>query len=79
VDGTSTLQRREEESFYTPRTSRWELASKNWNIRFWKLEHTKFKNIAVGAQTGPPPPIFPGLVRCGVCVTIVFHSSHLRF
>jgi hypothetical protein len=33
---TSTLQRREGESFYTcpPKPSRWKLASKNWNIRF---------------------------------------------
>jgi hypothetical protein len=70
---------RAHKGFYThpPKTSRWKLASKNRNIRnlkyscyspnrmlqFGKLEHL----------------VFPGSVRCGVCVVIVFHSSHLGF
>jgi hypothetical protein len=46
MGGTSFLQRREGEIFYTcpPKTSRWKLDSKNWNIRFWKLEHPVFEN-----------------------------------
>jgi hypothetical protein len=46
VGGTSTLQRREGGSFYTcpKKTSHWKLATKNWNIRFWKQEHLVFEN-----------------------------------
>jgi hypothetical protein len=46
MGGTSNLQRRKGESFYTcpPKTSRWNLASRNWNIRFWNLEHPVFGN-----------------------------------
>jgi hypothetical protein len=46
VGGTSTLQMREGETFYTcpPKTSRWKLARKNRNIWFWKLEHPVFEN-----------------------------------
>jgi hypothetical protein len=45
VGGTSSLQMREGESFYTypSKTSRWELASRNQNIRFWKPKHSKFE------------------------------------
>jgi hypothetical protein len=72
VGDTSNLQRREDERFYTspPKTSHWKLVSKNRNIRFWKL--------AVGAHLSKPDhPIFLGLVRCGMRMTIVVHSSHL--
>jgi hypothetical protein len=50
VGGTSTLQRREGESFYTcpPKTSHWKLASKNWNIRY--LKSSRWSS---SAQTGP--------------------------
>jgi hypothetical protein len=46
MGGTSNLKRREGESFYIcpPKTSRWKLASKNRNIRFWKLKHPVFRN-----------------------------------
>jgi hypothetical protein len=75
MGSTSTLQSREEESFYTypKKTSH------------WKLEHSVLETgtsdiwkLAVGAHLPKPDhPIFSGSVRCGVCVTIVFHSSHL--
>jgi hypothetical protein len=50
VGSTSNFQRREGESFYIypPKTSRWKLASKNWNIWFWKP--------AIGAHLPKPDP-----------------------
>jgi hypothetical protein len=57
VGGTSCLQRREGESFYTclPKTSRWKLASKNQNIRFLKLNirYLKTSRWSSSAQTRP--------------------------
>jgi hypothetical protein len=35
---------REKLLYLPPQTSHWELASKNWNIRFWKPEHPEFEN-----------------------------------
>jgi hypothetical protein len=45
VGETNNLQRREGGSFYTcpAKTSRWELASRNQNIQFWKPEHPEFE------------------------------------
>jgi hypothetical protein len=60
-----------------PKTSHWELASKNQNIQ--NLNHSRYRqnrNLRFGK---PDCPIFPGLVSCVVYEAVVFHSSHLGF
>jgi hypothetical protein len=86
VGGTSGLQRSEGESFYTcpPKTSRWELISRNWNIRFenrniqnWKYSCYRKNRIL---QFGKPNClVFLGSVRYVVYEAIVFSLISLGF
>jgi hypothetical protein len=68
-------------SFYTcpppPKTSCWELANKNQNIR--NLNYTRYRQNRTIRFGKPACPVFSGSVRCEVYVATVFHSSHLRF
>jgi hypothetical protein len=66
------------------KTSQWELANKNWNIRFsnriiQNLKYSRYNPNWMLQFGKPEHPIFSGSLRCGVCVAIVFHSSHLGF
>jgi hypothetical protein len=65
--------------FYTcpSKNSRWKLASRNQNIRFWKPEHPKFEIYPL--QKKLDCLIFPDSARCVVYEAIMFHSSHLDF
>jgi hypothetical protein len=79
VGGTITLQRREGEAFILapPKTSCWELANKNQNIR--NLNYTRYRQNRTIRFGKPACPVFSGSVRCEVYVATVFHSSPLRF
>jgi hypothetical protein len=79
IGGTSSLQRREGESFYTypHKTSSWELASRNWNIQ--KLKYSRYRKNWTLRFRKPDYLIFHGSVIYVVYEDIVFYSSHLGF
>jgi hypothetical protein len=67
-----------------PKTNRWKLASKKWNIRFWNrnirnLKTTRYRQNRTLRFGKSNCHVFPGSVRGEVYVAIVFHSSHLCF
>jgi hypothetical protein len=63
--------------YYPSKTSRWKLASKNWNIRF--LKYSRYRPNRALQFGNRNIRLFEGLVRDGVYKAIVFHSSHLKF
>jgi hypothetical protein len=77
ISGISSPQRREGEKllYYLPKTSRWKLASRNWNIRF--LKYSRYRSNQTLQFGNQNIRFFQGLVRGGVYETIMFHSSHL--
>jgi hypothetical protein len=86
IGGTSCLQRREGEKvlYCPPKTSHWKLASRNWNIRFWKqnirnLKYTFYMQNRTLQFGKSDCLIFPSLERSVVYEVIVDHSSHLSF
>jgi hypothetical protein len=67
-----------------PKTSRWKLASRNQNIRFWNrniqfLKYSRYRPNQTLQFGNLNIRFFQGLVRGGVYEAIVFHSSHLGF
>jgi hypothetical protein len=70
--------------YLPPKTSHWELSSRNWNIRFWKwniwnLNYSCYSLNQTHRFGKPEHLIFQGSERCVVYEAIVFHSSHLDF
>jgi hypothetical protein len=66
-------------SFYIflSKTSCWELASKNRNIR--NLNISRYRQNRAIRFSKSDCPIFPGSMRYEVYEAIVFHSSHMGF
>jgi hypothetical protein len=78
VGGTSNPQRGRGKLLYYPlKTSRWKLASRNWNIQF--LKYSRYRPNRTLRFGNRNIRFFQGLVRGEVYEAIVFHSSHLGF
>jgi hypothetical protein len=82
----ATLKAGKGGSFYTipQKTSRWKLASRNLNIRFWNrniwfLKYSCYRPNRTLCFGNRNIRFFQDLVRAGVYEAIVFHSSHLGF
>jgi hypothetical protein len=77
VEPAASKGRRGKLLYLPPKSSRWKLANRNWNI--WNLNYSCYSLNRTLRFGKPEHSIFLGLKRCVVFEVIVFHSSHLGF